>query len=129
MKFEHNVQEETQTIQKRETFYGEAGGYEIYFNWNDDEGAELTLYGERSKGHVGLMHLRPKHLTELERFAENLPKILPEVIAAIRDAGFADLRSKWDKSRDEMDLMMEQMRVEQMERLQREAGSIIWPPQ
>ena len=57
----------------------------------------------------------PKHVSELETMAEQLPSVLRQLAAALRAEGLEDMRSEFDKRREQWDAerlkMLESLRA------------------
>lgn len=105
MTFTHEVHEHA-TVDRRETWHAELAGYHVTIEQRDGSTVVgVSLHADRSARPLVKVH--PTCVADLDHVAAVLPDVLRAAAAALRAAGFDDLRSPIDVMLDQQRQMLD----------------------
>jgi hypothetical protein len=114
MAFEHTVREQTQTVERSESWHSEINGYDVGVERRDDGFTEVWISNFGNSLRLPLLKFYPKRVADIEHVIEVLPDLLKATVIELRAAGLDDLRSRsdvmMDEHRESMDRMMASFR-------------------
>lgn len=102
--FKHEHREESTIIEATDSYRAEIGDYTVMLRTSDHV-AKLSINPTnwQDDSRLAYFDLQPKSVAEIEQFATDAPELFRAIAAALRELGMEDLRSKWDKWRDDME--------------------------
>lgn len=102
--FKHEHREESTIIEAADSYRAEIGDYTVMLRMGDHV-AKLSIHPTnwQDDSRLAYFDLQPKSVAEIEQFASDGPELFRAIAAALRELGMEDLRSKWDKWRDDME--------------------------
>lgn len=114
--FKKTVYEAKHETKKSETWSAELDGFDVYVHRDDDDSYDVGIYPNDWRGEFGQDHMRlslvkfyPKNVAEFDALAERLPAVLRQLAELMRAEGLNDLRSSFDRQRDEWDVRRKQI--------------------
>jgi hypothetical protein len=103
MEFEHEVREESKSIERTESYHAEHGDYQVLVT-RTERLTELAIYPKDFRMlRLGIISCHPRTVADIEKFGKIATDLFAEIARSLRHAGLDDLRGEHERKMDEFE--------------------------